>query len=209
MHDKKFVVPFRNDSSNPFENVEWEEISCINWPEKFPHGANVKFRISHDGDAIHVEYAVCEDSSLALTLLDNGPVWEDSCVEFFICFSENGYYNLEANCIGTILLAKRKSRAENVVHATNDILSLIGRKSSLKRAPFSEQSIGKWTLRLDIPKEAFFLDGISTLSGLNASMNLYKCADKLLVPHYLSWNPISTLHPDFHRPEFFREVLFE
>ena len=40
-------------------------------------------------------------------------------------------------------------------------------------------------------------------------MNLYKCGDSLARPHYLSWQPVATPHPDFHRPEFFKPVLFE
>ena len=36
--------------------------------------------------------------------------------------------------------------------------------------------------------------------------NFYKCGDATEMPHYLSWNPIQTERPDFHRPEFFGEL---
>lgn len=36
--------------------------------------------------------------------------------------------------------------------------------------------------------------------------NFYKCGDGLTVPHYLSWSPIVTEKPDFHRPEFFNQI---
>jgi hypothetical protein len=36
--------------------------------------------------------------------------------------------------------------------------------------------------------------------------NFYKCADATDQPHYVSWNPIKTEKPDFHRPEFFGEI---
>ena len=37
--------------------------------------------------------------------------------------------------------------------------------------------------------------------------NFYKCGDKTAHPHYLSWSPIHTEKPDFHRPEFFGELI--
>jgi hypothetical protein len=39
--------------------------------------------------------------------------------------------------------------------------------------------------------------------------NFYKCADNTRIPHYVSWNPIEVASPDFHRPEFFGELLLE
>ena len=36
--------------------------------------------------------------------------------------------------------------------------------------------------------------------------NFYKCGDKTAHPHFLSWSPVSTEKPDFHRPEFFGEL---
>ena len=37
--------------------------------------------------------------------------------------------------------------------------------------------------------------------------NFYKCGDKTAHPHFVSWNPVGTPSPDFHRPEFFGELL--
>ena len=34
-------------------------------------------------------------------------------------------------------------------------------------------------------------------------------ADGTILPHYLSWNPIETPKPDFHRPEFFGELKLQ
>ncbi|MBR6089456.1 MAG: hypothetical protein IKP86_05955, partial [Anaerolineaceae bacterium] len=33
--------------------------------------------------------------------------------------------------------------------------------------------------------------------------NIYKCGDQTVNKHYLSWNPIDSEKPDFHRPEDF------
>ncbi len=39
--------------------------------------------------------------------------------------------------------------------------------------------------------------------------NFYKCADRTSSPHFLSWAPISTPEPDFHRPEFFSKIILD
>ncbi len=39
--------------------------------------------------------------------------------------------------------------------------------------------------------------------------NLNKCASATSAPHYLSWNPIDTPTPDFHRPEFFGKIILD
>jgi hypothetical protein len=37
--------------------------------------------------------------------------------------------------------------------------------------------------------------------------NFYKCADGTDSMHYVTWAPIKTERPDFHRPEFFGEIF--
>jgi hypothetical protein len=60
-------------------------------------------------------------------------------------------------------------------------------------------------VELDIPAAVF---GLAAFDGLRARGNFYKCGDKLPVPHYLSWAPIATPRPDFHRPEYFDTLMF-
>ena len=36
-----------------------------------------------------------------------------------------------------------------------------------------------------------------------------KCAEATSQPHYLSWAPIKTPAPDFHRPEFFGDIILD
>lgn len=186
---------------------ERNSVSYVNW-DAFPYKPHVDFAILHDGDNIYLNYKVDEQASLALTMEDNGPVWTDSCVEFFISFNGTNYYNLEVNCIGTALLAYRKTRSDSV-SATQEQLSQIKRYPTLKREPFYEKNVGDWGMTLVIPKEAFFCSSIDTLCGFKASANFYKCGDNLSVPHFISWNPINNPTPNFHLPQFFGEIEFE
>ena len=45
-------------------------------------------------------------------------------------------------------------------------------------------------------------------SPIETMGNFYKCASGSSQPHYLSWNPINTEKPDFHRPDFFGKIIF-
>ncbi len=85
-------------------------------------------------------------------------------------------------------------------------LASIRRRSSLGDRPFGlRREPTRWELRLDIPASVF---GLPAFPGLEARGNFYKCGDLLPEPHFLSWAPIATPRPDFHRPEFFDKMVF-
>lgn len=184
-----------------------------NWPGEYPYSPSANFSAAHDGDSLYIRFRVIEDSTAALVDEDNGPVWTDSCVEFFISFDDTGYYNFEFNAIGKALLAFRKDKPSPVT-ASDQVMALIERDSTLGGKPFAERFAknmdeGNWELNVRIPKEAFFMHRFDTLSGLTARGNFYKCGDNLSKPHFLSWSPIDNPTPNFHLPEFFGDLYFE
>nr|WP_321439227.1 carbohydrate-binding family 9-like protein [uncultured Bacteroides sp.] len=191
------------------EKIEFNSIGFVNW-DSFPYRPNAKFRIAHSDNAILINYQVEEDAVRAIYGEDNDKVWTDSCVEFFVSPANDGlYYNIESNCIGTVLLGVGEDR-HGRGRAPLDVLAGIQRWASLGREPFEERE-GKcsWELSLIIPYTVFFKHSINSLDGVVIKGNFYKCGDKLSTPHYLSWNPIKTENPDFHRPDFFGELQFE
>ncbi len=193
-----------------FSTIAPEKIGCCNWPAEFPYAPEVSFRMFHTGSMLMLRYEVAEKYTAARVTEDNGEVWTDSCAELFIAPDNTGYYNIEATCIGKILISNRKSRTEGVVPATQEVMDKVVRTPSLGSEPFEERTgDNRWTLTLAIPPQALFRHEIKDWSGLKVRMNLYKCGDSLSEPHFLSWQPIATENPDFHRPEYFTEVEFE
>lgn len=191
------------------EYINYQSIQIVNWPA-YPYKPEVSFRIAHTEDAILLHYKVTEDSVRAKYEEDNGNVWTDSCVEFFSIPAGDGiYYNLECNCIGTILLAAGAVR-NNREHASQEITRQMKRWASLGNQPFEER-IGEctWEVALLIPYAVFFKHTIKSLDGMDINANFYKCGDELQKPHFLSWNPIKIENPDFHRPDFFGVLEFE
>ncbi|MDR0510288.1 MAG: hypothetical protein LBH06_04265 [Rikenellaceae bacterium] len=200
---------------------DFTTIGQVNWQESYPDRPEVRFAAAHNGGELLLRFEVKEECVLGRVTEDNGPVWRDSCVEFFVAFDADGYYNFEFNCLGSLLLCFGEGRGEQRVKAPAEVLQAIGRKVSLNNpaagldsfqtnpTPFGLLEGGvEWNLEARIPVAAFFMHSIGTLDGVTARANFNKCGDDLPRPHFLSWQPISTPQPDFHRPEFFGEVRF-
>ena len=191
------------------QGVERHPVDVVNW-EAYPYAPAVTFQIAHDDRHIFLHWQVEENAVGAVETHDNGRVWEDSCVEFFLSPDANDtYYNLECNCIGTALLGGGRVNTERP-HATLQTMSQIHRWSSLGYQPIDPAvTLGSWQLSLIIPIECYFLHQLTSLSGREMRANFYKCGDLLPTPHFLSWNAIDTPSPSFHQPSFFGKIMFE
>jgi hypothetical protein len=189
--------------------VEFNPIEIVNWKE-YPYQPVVKFRVAHTGDAILLHYRVTEASVRAVATADDGRVWEDACVEFFLSPEGNDfYYNFECNCAGKLLLHGGKAGTERP-GASEEVLKSVQRWASLGTEPFEER-VGEctWEVALVVPVSAIFRHEITSLDGKTMRANFYKCGDLLQTPHFLSWSPIDLPQPKFHCPEFFGEIKFE
>lgn len=190
-----------------FEDIDsfaHDVIDTVNWPDEFPYKPEVCFRIAHNGSKLLIRFEVKEDAARAVCTTPNGPVWEDSCVEFFVKEPQSDqYFNFETNCIGTGLASKRRSR-EEFTRFSAEQMALITRRSSLEAVPFEECQPKEWTLDLEVPF-ATICTAPGTPSCLMA--NFYKCGDKTGITHFLSWNPVPMPKPDFHRPEYFGKLI--
>lgn len=188
------------------QGEQFNAIDTVNWAE-YPYRPEVGFRIVATDRGFVINYCVTEESVAAVADGDCGHVWEDSCVEFFSCPTDDGtYYNVECNCAGTVLVAAGKDRNARTF-APKEVLESILRWSSLGREPFAER-VGEvtWQVVLLVPYSVYFQHDIKSVEGRTIRANFYKCGDNLKTPHFLSWNPIEVTNPDFHRPEFFGEL---
>lgn len=182
-----------------------DAIDCVNWPEEYPYTPSVRFHAAYTATHILILFEVDENGLRAKWMNDNDAVWEDSCVEFFVQTPSNPcYFNFETNCIGTGLAARRLSRNE-CTHFDREQMQRVIRHSSLPHRPIDSDEPCRWNLLLGVP---FELVGCR-LPPERLRANLYKCGDCTAVPHFLSWNPVATAHPDFHRPEYFADLILK
>lgn len=190
--------------------IGFEPIACVNWNE-YPYRPEVRFRIAYTEGAFLLHYRVKENSVRARYGTDNGSVWTDSCVEFFLKpGNDEVYYNIECNCAGTVLLEAGVPGEKPRERAPLEVVNRIGRWASLGRKPFEERiEETEWEVALWIPLEVFFRHSVGSLEGQQIRANFYKCGDELQTPHFLSWNPIGLPKPNFHCPEFFGQLTIE
>lgn len=180
----------------------------LNWRDTFPYKPLMVATVEKTAHDIRLHYYVKEQSVRAVAQQDNDNVWEDSCAEFFIMPNPNDniYYNFECNCAGVLLLGAGRERSCRTL-APQEVTATIERRASLGNVPFEErQGETEWELTLRIPKEVFFMHAFQTLEDVPLLCNIYKCGDRLTVPHFVSLFPINSETPDFHRPDSFRQL---
>ena len=193
------------EEKSPLNKVNWLE-----WND-FPYQPEVSFRIAHTDSLLFLKYYVKEDHILARRTQPNSAVHRDSCVEFFMDPLQDGnYYNFEFNCIGTTHLAYGPGRGKRTFISPEDIEQKIKTWSTLGNESFEEKSgTFEWEMVISIPSSIFTFNRGMNFSGLISNANFYKCGDDTTKKHYLSWNPVKTQNPDFHRPEYFGTLTFQ
>ncbi len=177
-----------------------------NWPEVAPYAPLCQVSVARTETRLAVLYHVRGLDLRATTVEDGGNSWEDSCCECFLADPSDGtYYNFEITCIGSLLASKRRSRSDATPFGPDGLRRVI-RRTSL--APAKMEYAGQvfsWSVAMLIPMEMVGIDPENLPARIRG--NFYKCGDKTAHPHFLSWNPVRTETPDFHRPEFFGELI--
>lgn len=214
-------VEFRNsrpsiaeiDSMFESEKIAFNDIDVENWGE-YEYKPLVKFRIAYSGDEIYIQYYAKETTVKAVYGEDGGSLpYKDACFEFFSIPADDGiYYNLELNCIAKGTFAGGRDRKERTRYG-DEVLSKIRRHSTLGDEAFgiktSDGAPFEYRITAAIPIEVFTLSEVKPLKGRTIRANFYRCGDEMPVPHYLTWSPVASPRPDFHKPEYFGYLRFE
>ena len=181
------------------------DVDCVNWPEAFPYAPLCGGRVARTRDALVVDFRVSGLDLRARNTADNGRQWEDSCVEVFIQDPEDGnYYNFEINALGKVLACKGPERHNRTPRPAEEMEQIL-RLTQMEGGPLEQEGIHTWRVGVVIPFRLLGIDPERLPRSIRA--NFYKCGDKTAHPHFLSWSPVETPKPDFHRPEFFGELI--
>lgn len=183
-------------------------IDSLNWSESFPYAPEANAYVAHSGEYLSILYEVNGLDLRALELEDNAHPWENSCCEFFVGVpGSRDYINFELVCNGSLLVARGSGREDRVKLPSEKVAQIV-RMGSLERKIYDERDKEfSWSIFIRIPFELIVGEGNTVPDTLRA--NFYKCANKSAHPHFLSWNPIKTPAPDFHRPEYFGTLILE
>lgn len=182
-------------------------IAHQNWT-RYPEVPAVSFAVAWNEERLYLRYEVIEDEIVANVTEEQGPVFRDCCVEAFLMPPGSDVYtNIECNILGRCLVARGTGRHGRTPVADSE--SAVRRRSSYRPGE-TKPTDGRyrWGVTLDVSLAVFAIAVPRDLTGQTWRANFYKCGDALTRPHYLSWSPIDWATPDFHRPEFFGEIVF-
>ena len=184
---------------------DWNQVPALqidNWHQTEPMAISAQAQVCYDDQALYVRLSAMEENIRAeLTgVLDE--ICEDSCLEFFFCpmAGDTRYFNIECNPNGCLFLGF----GPNV----DELLRLIPENPAI--VPQTKRIPGGWETVYSIPYSfirVFFPD-FSPAPGYSTRANFYKCGDKTVQPHYLTWNPVVPRRCAFHNPEKFGIIHF-
>lgn len=169
--------------------------------------ANIRVsqQICYDDTAIYVHQRAVEQHIRAEEKGPMAMVCFDSCLEFFFCPDPNSdrYFNFEWNPEGGLYLGLRSGQAFYVRLQPEDPVALFDYHS--------RPTEDGWEIFYKIP--LFFINLIfpefKLTSGTALRANCFKCGDRTVQPHYLSWNPNTCEYPNFHRVCDFGRMILE
>ena len=156
----------------------------------------------HDAQHLYVRLRAAEAQIRAEYREPLSPVYQDSCLEFFF-MPEGGdrYFNFEINPNGCLWIGFGHSREDSTVLYRSGMEQRFDIRTGRTRDGWEVfYRIPLSFLRLFLPDFAF--------AGILRA-NVYKCGDLTAHEHYLSWNPVTSETPDFHRPADFGLMTLE
>ncbi len=165
-------------------------------------GIRAQGQLCYDNENLFVHMSAVENNIRAEYTAPLSPVCEDSCLEFFFRMKDSdNYFNFEINPNGCLCIQFGPHRTDRINIVRADEREYF----AVHTAPTSDG----WEAFYRIPLRFIRLFCPSFRFEGELRANMYKCGDKTINMHFLSWKPVCTDSPDFHRPEYFGRILFE
>lgn len=175
----------------------------------------VQVKVAYDEEALYVIFQA-EDQYVRCVVDEyQGPVYRDSCVEFFFTPGTDvskGYFNLEINCGGTALFAFQEEQGIGRIRIPESEFDRIELAHSMPRTVDPEITDPvTWTIEFRLPIEILtqYTEVTHPAAGVKWRANFYKIASATSHPHYLTWSYVDHPVPQFHLPQFFGTIRFE
>lgn len=183
---------------------DWDAIEALNIDIPYRHETEVQAwaKLCWAETGIHVNLRAKEENIRCQELEPLSPICEDSCLEFFIRPTEAlHYFNFEYNFACNVYLGYGTGNA--------DLIRLIMHDQKATFHPQSYKTDDGWGITYHIPFTFIkqFFPTFEAYEGLKFYGNCYKCGDKTVKPHYLSWNKIDLPKLTFHSPQFYGQLI--
>ncbi|MBP7274697.1 MAG: carbohydrate-binding family 9-like protein [Kiritimatiellae bacterium] len=201
-----------------FEDPAWREvpvarIACFR-PESSAHRPRVSARLVWSADGLHGIFDVRDRDTRGVCRAFMDPVYEDSCVEFFVQPEGVGpYFNFEFSGAGGWLASLVRDPSRIGLGGLKDCVpldparaGLIGIHSTMPAG--DTPGPVDWTLSFHLPWSVMDRGSGEPRPRAGAVWrgNFYKCGDRTPGPHWAAWAPVAELN--FHLPACFGELHF-
>ena len=180
------------------EGLAWRFENCL-WGSA---PMDVRARVCHDDGNLYVSMRCYEAEPRATVTEHEGMVHLDSCMEFFFSPCPDlrpDYFNMEANPNGAIKFNYGPGRHGRV---KTEKLPESARMDACRGDGF-------WQLTYQIPFDLIraFAPEFTGASGSVIRANMYRCGEQAKETSFVTLFPIGTEKPDYHRPEWFGEMV--
>lgn len=185
--------------------VDWAQIpkfaiDHVQWTEDF--GIRAGGQLCYDSENLYVHLYAVEDEIRAEYTAPLSPVYEDSCLElFFTNEAHESYFNFEVNPNGCLHVQAGPAR--------NNRVSIVKGNDAEYFEIKAQRTEDGWEVAYRIPLEFIRIFWPDYEFSGDLLANAYKCGNQTVHKHYLTWNPVRSETPDFHRPEDFGRMSFE
>lgn len=179
-------------SEMPIDKVLWTD----------DYGIRAKGQLCYDEENLYVHLSAQEKDIRAENTEPLSPVFEDSCLEFFFKTAGSpNYFNCEINANGVLNMEYGPAKTDRISIVRSDSKEYFDIKT--------DRRADGWDAYYRIPLKLIrlFIPDFSFKGDIWA--NMYKCGNKTVNKHYLSWAPIDLPDPNFHCPEYFGKLHFE
>lgn len=190
----------KTEGTPDWTNVPVMPIDTLLWTDSIDISAQAQ--LCYDADYLYVRLEAVEPN---IRMEETDPLAEvchDSCLEFFLRPTERmDYFNIEFNPNKIVWLGFGAG-VHNLIRLMPDTKALL--------APQVEFTDGGWVITYRVPFAFIrqFFPEFEVKAGGKMYANAYKCGELTAKRHYLSWNPVLSKTPAFHRPQDYGTLIF-
>ncbi len=185
-------------------NIDWTAIPVIPidkvlWTPDY--GIRASGQLCYDDDYLYVHLSAVEKDIRAENTEAMSPVYEDSCLEFFFKIDgDDNYFNCEINPNGVLNLQYGPEKTDRIGIIREDAADYFD--------IHTDRTSDGWEAYYRIPLEFIRLFDKGFCFKGKMTGNMYKCGNKTVNKHYLSWTQVDLDKPNFHCPEYFGTLSF-
>ena len=203
---------------------QWQSAQDIRIDQLFEEGSEGRrspttAKAVYNDEALFLLFVSKDDHIVARQTEANSQVCKDDCVEFFAVprpGESNDYFNLEINCVGTVLLhwGHECKTWDEVRERLAASVEQIGRLEIYHSVPGptkqAQPSDKQWVIECKVPFEMLkeFAGIEQPGSGTVWRGNFYRCGD-LVGEAGVTWQRLDKAGLGFHQPSGFTPITFE